>query len=200
MSDQQTGAPAAGQTSPGDGEGGAAAAVHRVTDEAPAQAARVVADAKTQLSGAAQRSLADVRSQAEDRTAQAARSLRDLSTQVDALVAGRPQEATQLTDVAKTVGQHAAQFADRLDANGLQGLADDVSNFGRRHPWAFLGMSLGAGFVVGRLVRTTAEVASDGHLSSSQTDTRQVPAMSGGNMATRAMAGDVGSLPLEVER
>jgi ElaB/YqjD/DUF883 family membrane-anchored ribosome-binding protein len=200
MSDQQTGGPPAGQASPGDGDAGAAAAVHRVTGEAPAQAARVMEDAKTQLSGAAKRSLDDVRSQAEDRTAQAARGLRDLSTQVDALVSGRPEEATQLTDLAKTFGQQAGQFADRLDTDGLQGLADDVSNFGRRHPWAFLGMSLGAGFLVGRLVRTTAAVAGEGHLSTQQTESSHAPALSGAPMATGPATGGMSSQTLGVER
>ncbi|HSP29423.1 MAG TPA: hypothetical protein VLN74_12795, partial [Ilumatobacteraceae bacterium] len=96
--------------------------LNRVAGEAPAQATRVIDDAKAQLSGAAHRSIADVRTQAEDRTAQAARGLRDLSSQVDALVAGRPDEAGKVTGIAQAVGQHATDFADRLDGDGLQGL------------------------------------------------------------------------------
>lgn len=164
---------------PGDAgpDGGDHGVVHRVADEAPAQAARVVDDAKAQLSGAAQRSLADVRTHAEDRTSQAARGLRDLSAHVDALVTGRPDEAGNVTGIAQAVGQHAAEFADRLDADGLQGVVDDVSRFGRRHPWAFLGLSVGAGFLVGRLVRTTAAVSDDEqavtpHSSSADTSAR----------------------------
>ena len=150
----------AGDASPsGDDDG----VLHRVAGEAPAQATRVIDDAKAQLSGAAHRSIADVRTQAEDRTAQAARGLRDLSSQVDALVAGRPDEAGKVTGIAKTVGQHATDFADRLDGDGLQGLVDDATRFGRQHPWAFLGLSVGAGFLAGRLVRTTAAVARDDH-------------------------------------
>lgn len=142
--------------------------LHRVAGEAPAQATRVIDDAKSQLSDAAHRSIDDVRSQAEDRTAQAARGLRNLSTQVDALVAGRPDEAGKLTGIAQAVGQHATDFADRLDGDGLQGLVDDASRFGRRHPWAFLGLSVGAGFMAGRLVRTSAAVAKDEHGATSQ--------------------------------
>jgi hypothetical protein len=142
-------------------EGAVHAAVSRVASEAPAQAAHVVQDARSQLTGAAQRTLSDLRVQADDRGAQAARGLRDLSFKVDALAHGRPEEAGNLTDIVQSVGQHAVDFADRLDAGGVQGLADDVARFGRRHPWAFLGLSLGAGFVVGRLARTTAEVAND---------------------------------------
>ncbi len=145
---------------PDDGSG-AQAAVARVAGEAPAQAARVVNDARTQVTGAAQRTLADLRSQADERTAQAARSLRGLSSQVDALAAGRVDEAGDLADIVQAVGQQAADFADRLDTRGVQGVADDVARFGRQHPWAFLGLSLGAGFLVGRVIRTTAAVTSD---------------------------------------
>ena len=140
----------------------------RVADEAPAQAARVVEDARTQLTGAAQRTLTDLRTQADDRTAQASRGLRDLSVQVDALANGRPEEAGNLADIAQAIGQHASDFADRLDARGVQGVADDLSRFGRQHPWTFLGLSLGAGFLVGRLVRTTAAVVSDGQQGQAQ--------------------------------
>jgi ElaB/YqjD/DUF883 family membrane-anchored ribosome-binding protein len=157
---------------PGDGnDSGVQATAARVANEAPAQAARVVGDARTQLTGAAQRTLTDLRSQADDRAAQASQSLRDLSSQVDALVNGRPDEAGNLADAAKAIGQHASDFADRLDTSGLQGVADDLSRFGRQHPWAFLGLSLGAGFLVGRLTRATAAVVGDGAHGQSQLPT-----------------------------
>lgn len=149
--------------------GGMVERVTNVTSEAPAQASRVIDDAKNQLSGATQRSLADLRTQADDRTAQAAQGLRSLSSQVDALVNGRPDEAGNLTGIVESVGQHATDLAGRLDADGVQGVVDDVSRFGRQHPWAFLGLSVGAGFLVGRLVRTTAAVAGDGQLTTSST-------------------------------
>ena len=173
-------APDPGDASPDGGDG----AVTRVAAEAPAQAARVVEDARAQLSGAAQRSLADARAQAEDRTAQAARGLRGLSTQVEALVTGRPDEAGSVTGIAQAVGHHAADFADRLESDGLQGLVDDVSRFGRHHPWAFLGLSLGAGLLVGRLARTTAAVASDEHSATPQPSSADATAPGNGHGAS----------------
>jgi hypothetical protein len=163
---------------------GVQAAATRVASEAPAQAARVVGDARAQLTGAAQRTLGDLRSQADDRAAQASRSLRGLSGQVDALVNGRPDEAGNLADVAKAMGQHASDFADRLDARGLQGVADDLSRFGRQHPWAFLGLSLGAGFVVGRLARTTATVIGDGHVGEGQHGQGELPTSGAASLGT----------------
>jgi len=155
--------PATGGNPPSAGNDSSVQAVAaRVADEAPAQAARVVGDARTQLTGAAQRTLTDLRTQADDRAAQASRGLRDLSVQADALANGRPDEAGNLVDIAQAMGKHAADFADRLDTRGVQGVADDLSRFGRQHPWTFLGLSVGAGFLAARLVRTTAAVVSDG--------------------------------------
>ena len=173
-------------------DGGVQAAAARVASEAPAQAARVVDDARTQLTGAAQRTLTDLRSQADDRTAQASRSLRDVSVQVDALVNGRPEEAGNVADVAKAIGQHASDFADRLDARGVQGVADDLSRFGRQHPWAFLGLSVGAGFLVGRFARTTAAVVSDGQQGPAQLPTSRGAAIGSPHAASAMPYSDNG--------
>lgn len=133
----------------------------RVAEEAPAQAAKVVDDARTQISTVTQRTLSDLRVQGEGQAEQAAKGLRGLATQADALAAGRPEEAGNLGDIAQAISQHASSFAERLDTRGVQGVVDDTSRFGRQHPWAFLGIALGAGFVAGRLVRASAAVASD---------------------------------------
>jgi len=151
-----------------DGETGAKAAVARVADEAPVQAARVVDDARTQLKDAARRAMDDLRAQADDRAAQAAQGLRDLSTRADALAAGRTEAAGDLADLVQSLGRHAQDFADRLDGRGVGGVADELARFGRKRPLAFLGLSLGAGFIVGRLVRTTAEVVGDGQSGNGQ--------------------------------
>jgi hypothetical protein len=146
---------------PADGESGAKAAVSRVADEAPAQAARVVDDAKTQLRTATRRAMGDLRTQADERAVQAAQGLRSFSTRADALAAGNTEAAGDLTGFVQSLGRQAQDFANRLDGGGVDGVVDELARFGRRRPLAFLGLSLGAGFVVGRLVRTTAAVVSD---------------------------------------
>jgi len=158
-----------------DGESGAKAAVARVADEAPAQAARVVGDAKSQLSDHARRVMDDLRTQADDRAVRAAQGLRTLSTRADALASGRTEEAGNLAELAQSAGRYAQEFADRLDQRGVRGLGDDLARFGRQRPWAFIGLSLGAGFLAGRLVRTGAAVA--GHEGSGSQATPQPNSM-----------------------
>jgi ElaB/YqjD/DUF883 family membrane-anchored ribosome-binding protein len=129
--------------------------VSQVAGEGSHQARKVADDVRHQVREATGRTLTDVRSQAD--------RLRSLSTQADALAEGRTEQAGQLGDVVQKVGRQADELAQRLDADGVRGLVDDVARFGRQRPLTFLGLALGAGFVVGRLVRTTAEVSgSDG--------------------------------------
>jgi hypothetical protein len=162
--------------SPSDRDSGAKSAVARVADEAPAQAARVVGDAKTQVSDAARRAVDDLRTQADERATRAAQGLRDLSTRADALASGRTDEAGNLADLAQSAGRQAQQFADRLDDRGIQGVADDLARFGRQHPLAFVGLSLGAGFIAGRLLRTTAAVVQEENRSGTSAPTLPAPA------------------------
>ena len=134
--------------------------VSRVADEAPAQLSKVTQDVKTQLRESTQRTLGDVRSQADDQASRAAQGFRDLSTRAQALAEGRTEEAGNLGGIAENLGRQASDFAQRLETGGVQGLLDDASRFGRKRPMAFLALAVGAGFVAGRLVRTGAEATS----------------------------------------
>ncbi len=132
--------------------------ISRVADEVPAQAGKVAQDVKLQLRETTQRTLDDLRLQADDRATSAAQGLRDLSTRARALANGRTDEAGNLGDMMETLARQAGEFAQRLETGGVQGVLDDVSRFGRKRPFTFLALAVGAGFVAGRLVRTGAEV------------------------------------------
>ena len=156
----------------------------RVADEAPAQVSKVTNDVKTQLSESTQRTLDDVRSQADDQAARAAQGLRGLSTRAQALAEGRTQEAGNLGGMVESLGQQANQFAQRLESGGVQGLLDDTARFGRNRPMAFLALALGAGFVAGRLLRTGAEVTS--HDDSNDPRTATMPQSYSGSPVVEA--------------
>ena len=159
----QTPTPDATSTSTGpSSESGSTAQekMSRVAGEAPAQLSKVTNDVRTQVRESTQRTLGDVRTQADDQASRAAQGLRDLSTRAQALAEGRTQEAGNLGGMVESIGRQADDFAQRLETGGVQGLLDDTARFGRKRPMAFLALAVGAGFVAGRLLRTGAEVTS----------------------------------------
>lgn len=114
-----------------------------VRDEATAQVRNLVHETTTQ-----------VRSQAEAQTVKVAESLAGLGDQLRALVDGRPNEAEALTQYLQQGADKLGHLADRLQRDGLDGAAADVSRFARRRPGVFLLGALGVGLGVGRLLRS----------------------------------------------
>ena len=133
----------------------AGAAATDVKDTAKEQAQRVGAEAKTQA-----RNLA---SDVKDRVGEQAR------TQNDKLVGTIRQTADQLDEmrgdradspaatVVSRVADGGRQLADYLDRNGPEGVLQEVQDFARRRPGAFLATALVAGFVVGRVGKGVAK-------------------------------------------
>lgn len=126
-----------------------------IKDTAQEQVQRVGAEAKRQAHNVA----ADVR----DRVGEQAR------TQNDKLVGTIRQTADQLDEmrgdradspaatVVARVADGGRQLADYLDRNGPEGVLQEVQDFARRRPGAFLVTALAAGFVVGRLGKGVAK-------------------------------------------
>jgi uncharacterized phage infection (PIP) family protein YhgE len=142
----------------------AAEGAKQVAGEATAQTKAVISQAKQQVDGLVTQTREEVRQQAEERSAQAADGLRRLSEQVAALAEGQPDNAGSLPRYLEEVQEHVLGLASRLEHGGPQGIVDDVSRFARRRPGLFLAGAVGAGFVVGRVVR-----ASSGHEHSAAT-------------------------------
>jgi hypothetical protein len=105
---------------------------------------------------------AELKDQAAARTERLAGGLRNLSDQVRALADGRPTEAGQLRDLAGEAEERLQGFARRLDEGGIDGLLSDIGQFARRRPLVFLAGCAGAGFLIGRVVRTTRAASGDG--------------------------------------
>ncbi|BFU41887.1 hypothetical protein [Krasilnikovia sp. MM14-A1004] len=130
-------------------------AAGEVKDTAKDQAQRVAAEATAQT-----RNLA---SEVRDRLGEQARS------QNDRLVGTIRQTADQLDEmrgdradspaatVVSRVADSGRQFADYLDRHGPEGVLQEVQDFARRRPGAFLAAALAAGFVVGRLGKSVTK-------------------------------------------
>jgi hypothetical protein len=133
-----------------------------VAGEAKAQAQQMLANTKT-----------EVQQQADERARQAAEHLRGMSTSISALLDGRPYEATQISGYLQQAQGKIDGLVDRLDTAGPQGIIDDVSDFARRRPGAFLVAAGFAGFAIGRLARAGTAAAHDQQQNQQLTSTPQ---------------------------
>jgi uncharacterized protein YjbJ (UPF0337 family) len=133
----------------------------QVKDEAAAQARGLVEQAKHEL-----------RDQSRSQVDQAAKAIHRVGDQADALAAGRVDEAGAVAHYVRQVGRRAHDVANRVDERGVDGLLNDVQNFARRKPGAFLLGCAAAGFVAGRLIRGGA--ASSGRDEGLPNGSRQV--------------------------
>jgi hypothetical protein len=133
----------------------AADGAKEVAGEATAQTKAVISQAKQQVDELVTQTREEVRQQAEDRSARAASGLRRLSEQVAALADGQPDSAGPLPRYLEEAQEQVRGLASRLEQGGAQGIVDDVTRLARRRPGLFLAGAVGAGFVVGRVVRAS---------------------------------------------
>ncbi len=94
-----------------------------------------------------------VRTQAVDQASRAAQGMRGWSTQLGALLDGRPDEAPRIGELLRTSRTQLSSWAERIERDGLDGVLDDVGRFARRRPAAFLALCAGAGFTLGRATK-----------------------------------------------
>lgn len=121
----------------------------RVTSEASAQAAKLLDDAKGHLLD-----------QARSQTDQVNDVLQALARQLRAVTEGRPQDAGQLTDLARQAAEQVERVAEHIRRSGFDGVVSDVRRYARRRPALFLAGALTAGVAVGRIVRAGREPGS----------------------------------------
>lgn len=136
--------------------------VKATAGDAAEQVKSVAGEVKHQVTQLGRQTTDELRTQAEGRTNDAAQGLRTFAGQISALSAGRTEEAGQLLRYLDEGRTKLESFADRLEQRGPQGLMDDVSGFARRRPGMFLLGAIGAGFVVGRMIRANSGQSSNG--------------------------------------
>ena len=158
-----------GMSEPPEHEGAIAHKAH----EARHEAGQVARDAKRE----AQRTVAQTRQQLEHRADEQARnmagSLRDVGRQLQSMAAGTSSGTGMVNDVVRQIADGVEGAARRLDDGGLQAAMTDLRRFARNRPAVFLAGAVGAGIVVGRVLR-----ASDLH---ALTDAARADQESGGD-------------------
>ena len=158
----------------------AASEASQVADTTKDQARQVKDEAAAQARGLVDQAKHELRDQGQSQTEQVARAIHRVGDQADALASGRVDEAGAVADYVRQAGERVHEVANRVDQRGIDGLVDDVQNFARRKPGAFLLGSAAAGFVVGRLIRGGAAASSDddgGSPNGSSQRASQAPSM-----------------------
>jgi vacuolar-type H+-ATPase subunit H len=139
----------------------AADSAKQVASEAANQTKQVVAQAKDQVHSLAQQTRSELLTQADTKGQQAVTGLRTLSDQISALGDGRPGDAGPLVHYLTEAQTKVSSLASRIEQGGPQGVLDDVTAFARKRPGMFVLGAIGAGFLVGRVVRSGKAVASE---------------------------------------
>ncbi len=126
-----------------------------VKDTAKDQAARVGQEAKAQAANLASDVRNRVGEQARSQNDKLVTSIRQTADQLDEMRGDRGDSPAAA--VVSRVADGGRQFADYLDRNGPEGVLQEVQDFARRRPGAFLATALAAGFVLGRLGKSVAK-------------------------------------------
>ncbi len=149
----QSSAPSA--TASGGSTGQAGDTAHKAKDSAAHEADRVGREARDQARNLWGQTREELTAQAATQQDRVASGLRDLSDQLRSMASsGEESPARDLVeDVARRTGTAASWLEDREPGS----VADEVRDFARRRPGAFLAVAAGLGVVAGRLSRGMAD-------------------------------------------
>jgi len=142
---------------------GAAHAAHDIRDEVVSSAADVkdqavseIGHIKDEVTSQASDLLHQTREQvvrqADDGTLRLGEAFAAAGSELSGM-AERSEQDGPMTKVVRQLGDRASSMGDRYQQEGSRALTDDVTGFARRNPGLFLLAAVGAGFVVGRIVR-----------------------------------------------
>lgn len=113
-----------------------------VAHEAKSQAANVLGTARDEL-----------RTQASEQAKTVSATLSDLGRQLGDMADGSNDPQAQVAQLARSAADTLSQRASRIDADGIDGVIDDLKRVARNRPGAFLLGSIAAGFAIGRLAK-----------------------------------------------
>ncbi len=117
--------------------------VEHVAGDTKQQARRLVDDTRQQL-----------RTTAREQAGRISNTLREIGTQLEEMASSTSGGNATVTEVTRQAGSTVERWADELDRRGIEGITSDVKRFARQRPGIFLAGALGAGVLVGRLIRT----------------------------------------------
>jgi len=113
------------------------------------QASEVMDEVRTQTSSVAHQVRERVSEEARTQNDRLADGLRAMADELQQMAADRPN--TPARSVVQRIAEGGQQAAEYLSKHGPDGVLEEVQEFARRRPGAFLATALVGGFVVGRL-------------------------------------------------
>jgi ElaB/YqjD/DUF883 family membrane-anchored ribosome-binding protein len=152
------------------------------TDAAKEQVQEKAQEAQEKLKGGAQQAQARMREQVDQRSTQAggqvsatAQALRTTSQQL------RDQGQDGPAQAAEKVAHHAERVGGYLSESSADRILSDLEDFGRRQPWAVIGLGVAAGFVASRFLKASSRERYHGRATGSMpaTSVPAVPATGG---------------------
>jgi hypothetical protein len=102
-----------------------------------------------------------VEQEAETQTQQMAETLHRWGTETQALAEGRPEDAGAAGEYAFQLADKFHDLATGLENRGVSGLIEEVQDFARRRPGAFLFATAIIGFGGGRLLRSAGNAGDE---------------------------------------
>jgi hypothetical protein len=130
--------------------GGASATADAVRNEAGGVAKAAGEHARSFVGTATD----ELREQGRVQTDRLADTLESVAEELHQMAA-RADADTPVTRTVRSIGDAAEQFCDHLRRGGPDALLSDAARFGRQRPGSFLAISMTAGFLAGRLARST---------------------------------------------
>ena len=134
---------------------GAKQAGQRVAHTAMEQGRQVAHETRQRARGMVDQAQTQLQQQVGEQQKRAAGSLHQLGDQLRSM-AGRTEQPGMAEDLVHQASGRVQQVADWLDRREPGQALDDVRNFARRHPGAFLTGAAIAGVLAGRLTRNLA--------------------------------------------
>jgi len=126
-----------------------------VKDQAREQLADIAQQAKSEARSLTTEARGRLEKQADGTTKQVASTVADIGQELRTLAERSDRPDGPATEVIRQLADRTERFAQRLEAVGYRGIADDLTRFGRNHPGTFLLGAGAAGFLVGRMLRNT---------------------------------------------
>jgi hypothetical protein len=138
---------------------------HQVAQKAAQEGKQVAAEAGRQAHGVMDQAQAQLMEQAGAQQQRAAEGLRSIGDQLRSAADNGQQGAAN--DLIRQASGRIGQVADWLEHREPGQLVEEVREFARRRPGAFLGSAALAGMLVGRLTRGMTSGGEDGSMNMS---------------------------------